>query len=134
MARSNTSEPHHYSSKAHPLRRSNILGITTSTMCGLTLSAAVHAAPASPATHDSSRQAPVSAPETDAALSNSGELVPGQSIRPESRLESSVPKTPKDKEAASSADVGNEKSNVKSNRSSSASDTTNTLKVPATNP
>lgn len=111
-----------------------ILTVATALLCGFTLAGAAYAAPARPASSDSSREAPISAPETDAALSNSGEMVPGQPIRPESHEEASVPKTPKDKEAASSADVGNKKSNVKSNRSSSGSDTTNTRNEPAPKP
>jgi len=80
----------------------------------------------------SEKEAPVAQPETDRTLSNSGEVVPGQPIRPESQEEASVPKTPKDKEAATSADVGAEKTNTKAQRSMSGSDTGNTPKTPKT--
>lgn len=78
----------------------------------------------------SSQQAPVSQPETDPAVSNSGKLVPGQPVRPEAQEEASVPKTRMDKSAASSADVGSEKTNTKANHSSSGADTTNAPKQP----
>ena len=76
----------------------------------------------------SSTTAPVAQPETDPAMSNSGKLVPGQPIRPEAQDEASVPKTPMDKSAANSADVGSEKTNTKQNHSSSGADTTNVPK------
>jgi hypothetical protein len=100
-----------------------LLYVSAAIACALMVSAADAA--------DAASAAPVVAPETDAAVSNSGKVVPGQPIRPESNEEASVPKTPKDKEAASSADVGSEKTNVKSNRASSGADTTNTRKAPA---
>lgn len=71
--------------------------------------------------HRSDAVAPVSQPETDPALSNSGALVPGQSIRPEGTDEAGVPKTPMDKDAANSADVGTTKKNEKATRPSSGS-------------
>lgn len=66
--------------------------------------------------------APVAQPETDRSMSNSGALVPSQPVRPEGTEEATVPKTPMDKSAASSADVGTDKTNEKTKRPSSGGD------------
>ena len=66
--------------------------------------------------------APVAQPETDPAMSHSGAVVPGQPIRPEGTQEAAVPKTPKDKEAAGSSDIGAGKMNDKAQRPSSGAD------------
>jgi hypothetical protein len=84
-------------------------------------SAADPAKPANPGT--SGTTAPVAQPPTDPAVSNSGEMVPGQPIRPEGTEEASVPKTPKDKRAANTADVGAAKANTKASRPSAGSGT-----------
>lgn len=82
----------------------------------------------------SNTEAPVAQPETDAAVSNSGKMVPGQPIRPEADEEASVPKTPMDKAAANSSDVGAAKTNMKSNRAGSGADTGNVPKEPKPKP
>lgn len=82
----------------------------------------------------SNTEAPVAQPETDAAVSNSGKLVPGQPIRPEADEEASVPKTPMDKAAANSSDVGAAKTNMKSNHAGSGADTGNVPKEPKPKP
>jgi hypothetical protein len=83
-------------------------------------------APAAKATepdaHKSDAVAPVAAPETDPAMSNSGALVPGQPIRPEGTEEATVPKTGMDKGAANTADVGTQKKNDKTMRPGSGGD------------
>ena len=82
----------------------------------------------------SNTEAPVAQPETDAAVSNSGKLVPGQPIRPEADEEASVPKTPMDKSAANSSDVGASKTNTKANHAGSGADTGNVPKEPKPKP
>lgn len=75
-----------------------------------------------PDANKSDATAPVAAPETDPAMSNSGALVPSQPIRPESTEEATVPKTPMDKAAANTADVGTQKKNDKTMRPGSGGD------------
>lgn len=75
-----------------------------------------------PNANKSDATAPVTAPETDPAMSNSGALVPNQPIRPEGAEEATVPKTPMDKAAANSADVGTAKKNDKTMRPGSGGD------------
>ena len=101
----------------------------TQTLASLALilaASSAHAGNASKATdtdaHRSDATAPVAAPPTDPAMSNSGALVPNQPIRPESSVESSVPKTPMDKDAANTADVGTPKKNDKTMRPGSGGD------------
>ena len=96
-----------------------------STYPSLLLAAALSCAGAAFAADSTQKppQAPVAQPETDPALSTSGEVVPGQPVRPESTQEAAVPKTPKDKEAASSADVGAGKVNEKAERPGAGSST-----------
>jgi len=100
----------------------------------LALPLSVSVMAAEPGANTASKEAPVAQPETDPALANSGKLVPGQSIRPESDEEASVPKTPMDKAAANSADVGAEKTNMKANRSMAGADTGNVPKEPKHKP
>jgi hypothetical protein len=92
----------------------------------LATTAANAASPAGAATkpdaNKSDATAPVAAPETDPAMSNSGALVPSQPVRPEGSEEASVPKTPMDKAAANTADVGTPKKNDKSMRPGSGGD------------
>lgn len=96
----------------------------------LLAASAVHAgnapnASAKATTPDANRSdatAPVAAPETDPAMSNSGALVPSQPIRPEGTEEATVPKTPMDKAAANTADVGTQKKNDKTMRPGSGGD------------
>ena len=75
-----------------------------------------------PDANKSDATAPVAAPETDPAMSNSGALVPSQPIRPEGSEEATVPKTPMDKSAAGTADVGTPKKNDKTMRPGSGGD------------
>lgn len=104
--------------------------ITRTTLASLalslaTLGGAAQAADPKATKPDATRSdttAPVAAPETDPAMSNSGALVPGQSIRPEGTEEAGVPKTAMDKSAASTSDVGTNKKNDKSMRSGSGGD------------
>jgi hypothetical protein len=75
-----------------------------------------------PDANKSNATAPVAAPETDPAMSNSGALVPSQPVRPEGSEEATVPKTPMDKSSAGTADVGTPKKNDKSMRPGSGGD------------
>jgi hypothetical protein len=103
---------------------------TRSTLASLTLALATLTGAAQaadskatqPNANKSDTTAPVAAPETDPAMSNSGALVPGQPIRPEGTEEAGVPKTGMDKSSANSADVGTDKKNDKSMRPGSGGD------------
>jgi hypothetical protein len=107
--------------------------VTASALLALNVGAPLHAAAVDKST-PSNAEAPVAQPETDPSLSNSGKLVPGQPIRPEADEEASVPKTPMDKAAANSADVGAKKTDMKANRAGSATDTGNVPKEPKPKP
>lgn len=97
---------------------------TLASLALILAASAAHAgsAPGGSDPHKPDATAPVAAPPTDPAMSNSGALVPNQPIRPEGSEESSVPKTPMDKDAANTADVGTPKKNDKTMRPGSGGD------------